>query len=65
MEAMGGGDTGFLSSDRIKQYNVAKNNPNYPEACSNLSPHLHFGFLSPQRLAFEAKKLLPKYRQLF
>lgn len=40
---------------RLVSYNEFRNNPNY-NAQSKLSPYLHFGQLSPQRLAYETQK---------
>lgn len=38
--------------DKIHRYNQFRNDPN-ADAVSNLSPYLHFGHISPQRVAFE------------
>lgn len=40
---------------RLEEYNNKKNDPNI-NGQSNLSPYLHFGHLSSQRLAFEVQK---------
>ena len=46
----------FLQRRRLSLYAPKRNDPTVPEALSGLSPYLHFGFLSPQRAAFEAQK---------
>lgn len=40
--------------NRLENYGIDRNNPNM-DAISNLSPYLHFGQLSAQRLAYEVK----------
>ncbi|MFT4303816.1 MAG: deoxyribodipyrimidine photo-lyase [Candidatus Woesearchaeota archaeon] len=40
--------------DKIWSYSDNRNNPNY-DATSNLSPYLHFGQISAQRIAYEVK----------
>lgn len=42
--------------NRLEKYNELRNNPNYNYQ-SNLSPYLHFGQISAQRVALEIKKL--------
>ncbi len=54
------GKDGFLSSDRLKKFSKHRNDPNQPEALSNLSPYYHFGHLAAQRAALEASKLRSK-----
>jgi deoxyribodipyrimidine photo-lyase len=56
------GSKGFLLKDRISVYSTKRNDPNQPEALSNLSPYFHFGQLAPQRAALEASKLRSKHR---
>ena len=46
----------FLQRRRLSSYAPKRNDPGVPDAQSGLSPYLHFGFLSPQRTAFEARK---------
>jgi deoxyribodipyrimidine photo-lyase len=46
----------FLN-ERLKFYNQNRNNPNLP-GTSNLSPYLHFGHISAQRVVLEAQKIL-------
>eukprot|EP01025_Chloroclados_australasicus_P062217 TRINITY_DN8171_c0_g1_i1.p1 TRINITY_DN8171_c0_g1~~TRINITY_DN8171_c0_g1_i1.p1 ORF type:complete len:572 (-),score=90.32 TRINITY_DN8171_c0_g1_i1:130-1755(-) len=46
----------FLNSKRLGLYHTKRNDPNVPEAQSNLSPYFHFGQLSTQRAALEASK---------
>jgi deoxyribodipyrimidine photo-lyase len=41
--------------DRLEGYNQERNDPN-KDALSNLSPYLHFGMISAQRVALEAQK---------
>jgi deoxyribodipyrimidine photo-lyase len=43
---------------KIKQYDTERNDPN-KNALSNLSPYLHFGQISSQRVVLEAVKLIP------
>ncbi len=54
------GKEGFLSTDRLKKFSKHRNDPNQPEALSNLSPYYHFGHLAAQRAALEASKLRSK-----
>ncbi len=42
-------------SEKLKDYNENRNDPNN-DALSNISPYLHFGQISAQRIALEAKK---------
>ncbi|KAG8088174.1 hypothetical protein GUJ93_ZPchr0010g9298 [Zizania palustris] len=55
MEALLGSKDGFLTK-RIKSYENDRNDPTKPQALSGLSPYLHFGHISAQRCALEAKK---------
>ncbi|XP_015697109.2 deoxyribodipyrimidine photo-lyase [Oryza brachyantha] len=55
MEALLGSKDGFLTM-RIKSYETDRNDPTKPRALSDLSPYLHFGHISVQRCALEAKK---------
>uniref|UniRef100_A0ACD5ZR30 Uncharacterized protein n=1 Tax=Avena sativa TaxID=4498 RepID=A0ACD5ZR30_AVESA len=55
MEALLGSKDGFLVK-RIKSYDTDRNYPTKPTALSGLSPYLHFGHISAQRCAIEAKK---------
>ena len=56
------GEKGFLSKERLSIYNTKRNNPNHPQALSQLSPFLHYGHLSAQRAALEASKLRGKFK---
>lgn len=55
MEVLLGSKDGFLTK-RIKNYDTGRNDPTKPHALSCLSPYLHFGHISAQRCALEAKK---------
>ncbi|KAF0929995.1 hypothetical protein E2562_027184 [Oryza meyeriana var. granulata] len=55
MEALLGSKDGFLTK-RIKSYETDRNDPTKARALSGLSPYLHFGHISAQRCALEAKK---------
>lgn len=55
MEVLLGSKDGFLT-ERIKSYDTGRNDPTKPHALSCLSPYLHFGHISAQRCALEAKK---------
>ena len=59
------GKNGFLSPDRLSKYNAMRNDPCSPKAVSTLSAYLHFGHISPQRVAFEASKHRKKYKVCF
>ena len=59
MQALNG-PKGFLSSGRLKKFSNHRNDPNQPDALSNLSPYYHFGHLAAQRAALEASKLRSK-----
>ncbi|KAH1115609.1 hypothetical protein J1N35_008987 [Gossypium stocksii] len=54
MEVLMGNNDGFLTK-RFKSYSTDRNNPLKPRALSCLSPYLHFGQISAQRCAFEAR----------
>ncbi|WOL09670.1 deoxyribodipyrimidine photo-lyase [Canna indica] len=56
MEALMGSKDGFLTK-RLKSYESDRNDPLKPKALSGLSPYLHFGHISAQRCALEARKL--------
>lgn len=62
MEVLMGNKSGFLKS-RLKNYSTDRNNPLKPKALSGLSPYLHFGQISTQRCALEAKKVRNLYPQ--
>ncbi len=49
---------GFLSN-KLAVYNDKRNDPN-ADAVSDMSPHLHFGQISAQRIALEILKVFPK-----
>ncbi|GMH09488.1 hypothetical protein Nepgr_011329 [Nepenthes gracilis] len=51
-----GSRNGFLTK-RLRNYATERNNPLKPEALSGLSPYLHFGQISAQRCALEARKV--------
>ncbi|KAH9777475.1 Deoxyribodipyrimidine photo-lyase [Citrus sinensis] len=55
MEVLKGSKDGFLTK-RLKNYPTDRNNPLKPRALSGLSPYLHFGQISAQRCALEARK---------
>lgn len=62
MEVLMGSKDGFLTK-RLKNYSTDRNNPLKPGALSGLSPYLHFGQISAQRCALEARavrKLSPQ-----
>ncbi|KAM6557040.1 hypothetical protein CsatB_004059 [Cannabis sativa] len=54
MEVLMGSKNGFLTK-RLKNYSTDRNNPLKPGALSGLSPYLHFGQISAQRCALEAR----------
>jgi len=56
MEVLMGSRNGFLTK-RLKSYSTDRNNPLKPKALSGLSPYLHFGQISAQRCAAEARKV--------
>ena len=45
----------------LKQFHDLRNNPNYKNVCSNLSPWINHGHVSSQRLALMIKPLHKKY----
>uniref|UniRef100_M4DJU8 Deoxyribodipyrimidine photo-lyase n=1 Tax=Brassica campestris TaxID=3711 RepID=M4DJU8_BRACM len=49
MEVLMGRQEGFLTK-RLRNYSTDRNNPVKPKALSGLSPYLHFGQISAQRL---------------
>ncbi|TXT62615.1 MAG: Deoxyribodipyrimidine photo-lyase [Promethearchaeota archaeon] len=49
--------TSFLKED-LKSYTRKRNDPN-ADVTSNLSPYLHFGQISSQRVVLEAQKIIP------
>lgn len=55
MEVLMGSKNGFLTK-RLNNYSTDRNNPLKPKALSGLSLYLHFGQISAQRCAFEARK---------
>ncbi|KAL8216641.1 hypothetical protein R6Q57_023478 [Mikania cordata] len=55
-ETLMGNKNGFLTA-RLKNYSTDRNNPLKPNGLSGLSPYLHFGQISAQRCALEARKL--------
>ena len=56
MEVLLGKKNGFLTT-RIKNYADDRNDPSKPSGLSGLSPYLHYGHISAQRCALEARKL--------
>jgi deoxyribodipyrimidine photo-lyase len=44
-------------NNKLKKYNQNRNNPNL-DGTSNLSPYLHFGQISTQRVVIEANKIM-------
>ncbi|KAJ9555301.1 hypothetical protein OSB04_009915 [Centaurea solstitialis] len=56
LETLMGDKKGFLTT-RLKNYSIDRNNPSKPEGLSGLSPYLHFGQISAQRCALEARKV--------
>ncbi|KAL2472440.1 Deoxyribodipyrimidine photo-lyase [Abeliophyllum distichum] len=62
MEVLMGDNNGFLTT-RLKNYSSDRNNPLKPRALSGLSPYLHFGQISAQRCALEARQLRKLYSQ--
>eukprot|EP01026_Neomeris_dumetosa_P031837 TRINITY_DN2524_c0_g1_i1.p2 TRINITY_DN2524_c0_g1~~TRINITY_DN2524_c0_g1_i1.p2 ORF type:complete len:357 (+),score=70.12 TRINITY_DN2524_c0_g1_i1:82-1071(+) len=53
----------FLNSKRLGLYQTKRNDPNVPEAQSNLSPYFHFGQLSTQRAALEGGKFSSTHKE--
>ncbi|KAK4786792.1 hypothetical protein SAY86_010625 [Trapa natans] len=56
LEVLKGKENGFLTK-RLKNYSTERNNPLKTHALSGLSPYLHFGQISAQRCALEAKRV--------
>ncbi|KAI3707081.1 hypothetical protein L6452_25289 [Arctium lappa] len=56
LETLMGNNKGFLTT-RITNYSVDRNNPLKSDGLSGLSPYLHFGQISAQRCALEARKV--------
>ncbi|CAO2827174.1 unnamed protein product [Amaranthus hypochondriacus] len=56
LDVLMGNQNGFLTK-RLKNYAIDRNNPLKPRALSGLSPYLHFGQISAQRCAFEARNV--------
>ncbi|KAL2902254.1 Deoxyribodipyrimidine photo-lyase [Bienertia sinuspersici] len=56
LEVLKGSQNGFLTK-RLKNYATDRNIPLKPKALSGLSPYLHFGQISAQRCAFEARNV--------
>lgn len=54
METLLDSKEGFLTK-RIKGYHSDRNDPSKPRGLSGLSPYLHFGQISAQRCALEAR----------
>ncbi|GAV70352.1 DNA_photolyase domain-containing protein/FAD_binding_7 domain-containing protein, partial [Cephalotus follicularis] len=66
-EVLMGCNNGFLTK-RVKNYITDRNNPLKSEGLSGLSPYLHFGQISAQRCALEARscrKLCPQVFDAF
>lgn len=55
MEVLMGSKDGFLKK-RLSNYHTDRNSPLKPKALSGLSPYLHFGQISAQRCALNAKR---------
>lgn len=62
MEVLMGSKGGFLTG-RLANYSSDRNDPTKSKALSCLSPYLHFGQISAQRCALEARKLKKSYPQ--
>jgi deoxyribodipyrimidine photolyase len=56
MEVLMGSKNGFLTK-RLKGYSEDRNNPLKPRGLSGVSPYLHFGQISAQRCALEARRV--------
>ncbi|KAH9328232.1 hypothetical protein KI387_000340, partial [Taxus chinensis] len=59
-EVLLGKKNGFLTS-RLKNYSDDRNNPSKPTGLSGLSPYLHYGQISSQRCALEARTFRKAY----
>lgn len=64
IETLMGTKTGFLTK-RLKTYSADRNNPLKPKGLSGLSPYLHFGQISAQRCALEARSARKVCPQVF
>ncbi|CAN1834097.1 Deoxyribodipyrimidine photo-lyase [Linum perenne] len=62
MEVLMGSREGFVTK-RVKNYATDRNIPLKPKGLSGLSPYLHFGQISAQRCALEARKVRPMCSQ--
>ncbi|XP_050227495.1 deoxyribodipyrimidine photo-lyase [Mercurialis annua] len=62
MEVLTGTKNGFLTK-RLTNYSTDRNNPLKPKGLSGLSPYIHFGQISAQRCALEARKARKLYPQ--
>ncbi|XWS49035.1 hypothetical protein CRYUN_Cryun13aG0129000 [Craigia yunnanensis] len=62
MEVLMGNEDGFLTK-RLKSYSTDRNIPLKPRALSCLSPYLHFGQISAQRCALQARSFPKIYAQ--
>ncbi|KAL0329642.1 UNVERIFIED_CONTAM: Deoxyribodipyrimidine photo-lyase [Sesamum radiatum] len=62
LDVLMGDKTGFLKV-RVKNYFSDRNNPLKSKALSGLSPYLHFGQISAQRCALEARNVQKLYPQ--
>ena len=63
MEVLMGIKDGFLTK-RLRNYSTDRNNPLKPKALSGLSPYLHFGQISAQRVALEAQAFKKSHSQV-
>ena len=63
MEVLMGNEDGFLTK-RLKNYSTDRNIPLKPRALSCLFPYLHFGQISAQRCALQARSFLKIYAQV-
>ncbi|PKA60033.1 Deoxyribodipyrimidine photo-lyase [Apostasia shenzhenica] len=62
MEMLMGGKEGFLTK-RLSNFHIDRNDPLKPKRLSCLSPYLHFGQISAQRCALEARKVRKSHLQ--
>ncbi|KAL8137120.1 hypothetical protein V2J09_003121 [Rumex salicifolius] len=60
IEVLTGSSNGFLTK-RLKTYNTDRNDPSKPKALSGISPYLHFGQISAQRCALEARNAIDAF----
>lgn len=63
MEVLMGSKNGFLTK-RLNGYSADRNNPLKPRGLSGLSPYLHFGQISAQRCALEARRVRKLFPQV-